>query len=303
MTGTIFDVRRFSTHDGGGIRTTMFMKGCPLSCVWCHNPEGISVKPRPLHFPTKCMGCSICCGLAKQGGMTWDEGGVRLHPDRTEDWPALVDACPSGALAWDSRTVTVGQAAEELLKDRAFFKYGGGITLSGGEPLLQPEFAAAVLKRMQEEGVHTAMETSLCAGSEALRMVLPYLDLIYADVKIWDRERHRRYVGASNEQILDNLELLLTSEKRDRAVIRTPLIPEFTAYRENIAGIARLLSGLYPDAAWELLNYNPLAEAKYHLVDREFCFKENPGRYTAEEMEAFARTARENGVRNVIVEG
>ena len=165
MTGTIFDVRRFSTHDGGGIRTTMFMKGCPLSCVWCHNPEGISVKPRPLHFPTKCMGCGICCRLAEQGGMTREADGVRIHPDRPEDWPALVDACPAGALAWDSRTVTVGQAVEELLKDRAFFKYGGGITLSGGEPLLQPEFAAAVLKRMQEEGVHTAMETSLYALS------------------------------------------------------------------------------------------------------------------------------------------
>ena len=122
MTGTIFDVRRFSTHDGGGIRTTMFMKGCPLSCVWCHNPEGISVKPRPLHFPTKCMGCGICCRLAEQGGMTWEADGVRIHPDRQEDWPTLVDACPAGALSWDSRTVTVGQAVEELLTDRAFFK-------------------------------------------------------------------------------------------------------------------------------------------------------------------------------------
>lgn len=302
MTGAIFDIRRFSTHDGGGIRTTMFFKGCPLSCVWCHNPEGISAKRRPLHFPGKCIGCGICCGLSVHGGMTREAEGIRLHPEREEDWTALIDACPAGALSWDSRIVTVDEAVEELLKDRAFFKYGGGVTLSGGEPLGQPEFATQVLKRLQAEGVHTAIETSLQAGPEALRMVLPYLDLIYADLKIFDDERHKKYVGASNRNILKNLELLLTSDKRSQTIIRTPLIPEYTADPANIAAISRFLSGIYEDVSYELLNYNPLAEAKYHLVDREFCFKENPGRYSAEQMEAFAGVARENGIKTIIIE-
>lgn len=300
--GSIFDIRRFSTHDGSGIRTTVFFKGCPLSCVWCHNPEGISVKPRPLYFPNKCIRCGICAGLSQNGGAVMKEDGVKLHPEKDEDWHLIIDACPSGALAWDSRQMAVPEAVEELMRDEPFFKHGGGVTLSGGEPLLQAEFALALLKELKSRGAHTAIETALHVKQEILEKALPFLDLIYADYKISDPEEHKRYTGVSNELIKNNIRFLLVSDKKEVVIIRTPMIPGLTSSPSNIAAISCYISGIYPQVSYELLNYNPLAESKYHLIDKDYYFKENPKRYSDEEMKAFAEIASLNGVKNIIKE-
>lgn len=302
-TGFVFDVRRFSTHDGDGIRTTVFFKGCPLSCVWCHNPEGISGRRRPLYFEKKCIHCGSCIKAVNHGGVRIGaQGKIFLKTDQPEDWDRIMQICPTGAIAWDSREAHVMELFREVLKDGPFFHHGGGVTLSGGEPLMQPEFAANLLALLKGQGIHTAMETALLVPESSLAMVLPHLDLIFADCKLFGEEEHIRATGVSNRRIRENIHYLLTSEKRDSVVIRTPMIPEYTAKEENIAAIAAFLSGIYPHVHYELLNYNPLASAKYHLVGRKYCFQENPARFAKEEMQHFAEIARRQGVKNISID-
>jgi pyruvate formate lyase activating enzyme len=300
--GTVFDIRRFSTHDGGGIRTTVFLKGCPLSCVWCHNPEGISTRVRPLYFPNKCIGCQICCRLSENGGIFMTEKGIRIDITKTEDWDRIIEECPSGAILWDSIRMTVEDVVKEVLKDAPFYKYGGGVTLSGGEPLLQPEFVISFLKEMKKRNIHTAIETALYVPTETLEAVLPWLDLIYADFKIIEPEVHKKYIGVTNERIKKHIRLLLEAENRDHVTIRTPMIPGLTTEEDNIAGISRFISEVYKEVSYEILNYNPLGEAKYHLVDKTYCFNDNPKPYSRQDMELFAKIARSNGVDHIILE-
>jgi pyruvate formate lyase activating enzyme len=302
MKGSVFDIKRFAMHDGEGIRTTVFLKGCPLSCVWCQNPEGISLKKRPLYFENKCIHCMTCVHVAKKGGVTTEDGKITLHIDAKEDWNKIVDACPAVAIAMDSKEYTVEEVLAEVNKEKAFYKYDGGVTLSGGEPLMQSQFAIELLRTFKNEGINTAIETALHVKSETVEEMLKYIDSIYADFKIYDDSMHKKYVGVSNEQIKKNLKLILTSEKKDSVIIRTPLIPELTATEENLTCIARFVSDIYPEVKYELLNYNPLAEAKYHLVDKEYYFKDNPKLYTKEQMKAFGDIVTNAGIKNLILE-
>ena len=301
-TGRIFDVRRFSTHDGGGIRTTVFFKGCPLCCAWCHNPEGISPQRRPVWFSGRCIGCGDCASSARDGGVRATGNGMTLDPRAREDWDALMDGCPTGALRWDSRDVTADELMVELRRDAAFFAHGGGVTLSGGDPLMQPDFAREILLRCRAEGIHTAVETELEAAWPVAEAVLECADLIFADLKLMDPAMHRRYTGADNARILENLRRLLGGELGARTVVRTPLIPGVTATRENLAAIAIFLAEVRPEARYELLNYNPLAAAKYPLVGRRYLFEENPPRYTNVQREDFRALVRRCGIRNLICE-
>lgn len=301
-TGRIFDVRRFSTHDGGGIRTTVFFKGCPLRCAWCHNPEGISLQRRPVWFSGRCIGCGDCASSARDGGVRATGNGMTLDPRAREDWDALMDGCPTGALRWDSRDVTADELMVELRRDAAFFAHGGGVTLSGGDPLMQPDFAREILLRCRAEGIHTAVETELEAAWPVAEAVLECADLIFADLKLMDPAMHRRYTGADNARILENLRRLLGGELGARTVVRTPLIPGVTATQENLAAIAIFLAEVRPEACYELLNYNPLAAAKYPLVGRRYLFEENPPRYTNVQMEDFRALVRRCGIRNLICE-
>ncbi len=302
MRGRVFDIRRFSTHDGDGIRTTVFLKGCPLRCVWCQNPEGISEKMRPMHLPNKCIHCGICLKTTKTGAVYLKNGEICLDRDRSDDWEQIMRKCPAEAIQMDSRIYEAKTVVSEVLKDEVFFREKGGVTLSGGEPLMQGEFAIEILRLLKEKKIHTAIETSMNVSSSIVKEALPYLDLIYADLKIADENAHKKYVGASNVFIKKNLKYILTSKYRERVIIRTPLIPQYTATEENLREIAVFLSEIYPEVKYELLNYNPLAEAKYHLVEREYCFKENPPIYTKEQMQRFGEIVKENGIKNLIME-
>ena len=302
MKGYVFDFKRFSTHDGAGIRTTIFLKGCTLNCVWCQNPEGISIRQRPLHFPKKCIHCMTCVHLAKKDGVILNNGEIKLDVSKEEDWKAIIDHCPSGALTMDSRQMTVEEVLEEACKDTPFFKYGGGVTLSGGEPLFQHEFAIQILKGLKQRGIATTIETASHIPTRIYQEAVKYTDYIFADLKIMDREKHKKYTGVGNDLIKQNIEWLLKSKKAENVTIRTPLIPGMTTDEENIAEIAKFITDIYPDVKYEILNYNPLAQAKYDMVDKEFCFEKNPPLYSDEQMRAFGEIAKDNGVKNLLLE-
>lgn len=303
MTGKVFDIRRFSTHDGDGIRTTIFLKGCPLKCVWCQNPEGISIRKRPIYFENRCIHCKGCIARCKDQGITIEDEQIKLHINRDEDWNDLIEWCPTGALCMDSQEMSVDMVMEEIRKDKAFYRHGnGGVTISGGEPLLQWKFTKELLLSCKKEGIHTTIETSLYADQKILKEILPYVDHIFADFKLAKEEDHIKYTGVSNQKIKDNIRYLLESVERDKVTIRTPMIPGMTATEDNIKKIAKTLNGIYQYVPYEILNYNPLAQAKYHLVDRKYCFEENPKLYTKEQMNEFKAWAVEGGLENIIIE-
>ena len=191
---------------------------------------------------------------------------------------------------------------EKIREDAVFFKSGGGVTFSGGEPFLQGHFLEDILKRCKAEGFHTAIESSFFADPVLVKACAPYLDRIFADIKILDPAGHRQATGRDNTQILENIAWLLdTPEHRDKVIIRTPLIPGFTATMENVGDIARWISGHYPGVKYELLNYNPLASAKYEMTGQDYSLPPHP-MFTGDEMNAFRQTARDNGVMNLIEE-
>ncbi len=300
LKGTIFDIRRFSTHDGDGIRTTVFLKGCPLKCVWCQNPKGIERETSLVHFSNRCIGCGLCASISVDGDITIKDQLPVLHNSQAKQWQEYVTICPTNALVMDSKQYTVAEVIEIVLRDQPFFQYGGGVTLSGGEPLLQKEFTLALLKALKQKAVHTAVETSLCVDQAYLLQILPYIDTLFADFKVFDDGAHKRATGIDNGLIKDNIAMVLTSAYCDRVIIRTPLIPQYTATKENIAAICQYIAKLYPQVTYELLNYNPLAQAKYKQVGIEYCFKENPKLFTKEEMQEFQWIAQDAGIINLL---
>lgn len=300
--GMVFDIKRFATHDGNGIRTTVFLKGCPLRCAWCQNPEGLNPKPQVLYLENNCIHCGSCVAQATSVGVRMENGRICLNRKAEENWNAIVDACPTCALRFDAREYTLEEVVEEIKKDAVFFQYGGGLTVSGGEPFLQVDFLLALLQAAKQEGIHTAIETTLFTSLENVKRILPYLDQIYCDCKCYDTDLHKMYTGVSNGQILANIEYVLKSPYRDRVIVRTPLIPEMTATKDNLQKIGKFLSSCYSNVAYELLNYNPLAKAKYAYLDMEYCFEENPKLYTKEQMENFYQIVRDSGIKNLIIE-
>lgn len=299
--GCIFDIQRFSTHDGSGIRTTVFLKGCPLSCAWCQNPEGIRAAREPVLMDTPCIGCGSCTENAKSGGVYLDtQKRLQIDPGAEEDWQQLMELCPSGALRWCGQKMTVPQVLEEVRKDLPFYRHGGGgVTLSGGDPIQQADFASEFLRRCREEGIHTALETEAAMPWQEIEKVLPFTDLLYADLKLADPVEALRYTGRSSARILTNVRRLLAGPWAEKITIRTPLIPGITARRKNILALARFLASCKPDVPWELLNYNALAPAKYPLVHRTYPLADDLQPFSAEEMDEFVRSAAAAGAAGV----
>lgn len=302
LSGLIFDVKRFAVHDGKGIRSTVFFKGCPLHCVWCQNPEGINSKCQILYLENKCIKCQSCKALSEHDGIVFKDEKLYINRDADEDWNKILDNCPTRALQYDSKVYKLDELMHEVLKDKVFFAREGGVTLSGGEPLLQFDFALALLKICKQEGLHTAIESSLFIDRERLSKILPYVDQIFADFKLFNPNLHKQYTNQDNQQIKANLQFILNSNYKDKLIVRTPLIPQITATKENITAISRFLSNCYADVHYELLNYNPLAKAKYNYLDLEYYVKENPAVYSSEQMAYFQRIAIQNGIKNLIKE-
>ena len=302
MKGKIFDIKRFAVHDGKGIRTTVFLKGCSMKCVWCQNPEGTSMENTPIYFKSRCIKCRICEKFINGNGAVFENNNLEGEKISAENMKQIIENCPVEAVQKSLKEMTIEEVVNEILKDKIFFKNGGGATFSGGEPLLQKDFLIEILKKLKEENINTAVETALNVKTEILREILPYIDFVYADLKIFDEEKHKKYTGVSNELIKKNIKFLLESTKKENVVIRTPMIPEFTAYEKNIKEISRYISEIYPDVKYEILNYNPLAESKYEMTGKKYCFEKNPSLYTEKEMKKFRNIAEKNGIKKIIIE-
>jgi len=301
LTGRVFDIKRFALHDGPGIRTTVFLKGCPLACIWCQNPEGIPMKPLVMYHPEQCIRCERCVGACPNGAISTHPGERRfIHIDRSrcECHGSCIEACPTGALRWDSSEYTPEQILSEVRRDEVFYRNsGGGVTLSGGEPLAQPRFAREVLRLCREAGLHTAIETTLQTNRDVLRDVLPHVDLFLSDIKLLDPQEHRRYTGVDNRVILENM-TFLAQEGAD-ILIRVPLIPDTTTSPENIAGIARFVHDLPGEHSLELLNFNPLATGKYQMLEKPYPYAQYTTQLPQEQVDELKQIVRAAGVTAV----
>ena len=272
MTGVLTAIQRFSLHDGPGIRSTVFFKGCNLRCAWCHNPETLSRSPQVLFYRTKCVGCGACAAVCPRH-TPGEDGKMCFSREGCTDCGKCAGVCFSGALELCGRETSVQSVLEEVLQDRDYYeRSGGGVTLSGGEVLLQPEFALELLSALRGAGCATAVETNLNADWEVLASLLPQLDLVLCDVKLRDSDAHRRWTGAGNERILENLRRL--SAAGVPFVVRTPVIPGVNDSEEEIGAIADLVGALPGLLYYELLNFNPLGGSKYDALDMKDPFRE-----------------------------
>lgn len=245
MTGRIFDIKEFALHDGPGIRTTVFFKGCPLKCRWCHNPEGLSPESQLMFKSARCMGCGNCRKECQ-------------HPD-CKPFGRCIHACPENCLEISGRTVTSEELASELEKSAASFGGTfGGFTFSGGEPLAQPKFLLELLDKLKD--YHLLIETSGHATPDIFRAVIDKLDSVIMDIKLADSMEHKKYTGVGNELILENYKILKACGTPH--IIRTPLIPNITDGEENLNKIKDLIG----DSKWEKLPYNSMAAAKYEML-------------------------------------
>lgn len=272
MTGRIFNIQRFSVHDGPGIRDIVFFKGCPLRCLWCSNPESQGTGLE-LGFRTeRCIGaegCGYCIEACPGGVLKAGESGLPEAGEGCTRCGRCAAACPAQARRLFGEDVTVEEVAARLQNQAGAWRASGGVTLSGGEPLMQADFAAALLGRLKETGIHTALETCGYAPWEAVEQVAALCDVVYFDVKLADRDRHLRYTGVDNRIILDNLARLRGGFPQLHLVARTPVVPGVND-GEELEAIARLLGGIGGMDGYELLPYHSYGEGKYRQLGRQY---------------------------------
>jgi len=285
LTGVIFDIKRFAVHDGPGIRTTVFFKGCPLRCMWCHNPESLSIRRQIVFFENKCIGCGECFKRCKNGAVVATPEGRKYYRDKCTLCGTCVEYCYAEATVMQGRIATVDEVVEEVKKDMPFYENSnGGVTLSGGEPTMQPEFCIAVLAECKKANMHTALDTSGFVKTEILTEILKYVDLVLYDIKHTDPEKHKKYTGVSNELILYNLQHINNMEIPIE--IRIPTIPNINDSEENFSEVAKLVNNLNSIERVRLLPYHRLGEGKYERLGMEYKLKglESPNKARMEEL-------------------
>ena len=265
ISGLIFSLKRYSIHDGPGIRTTVFLKGCPLSCWWCHNPEGIPTGKALFLWEERCLGCGDCQKACPSKAVYREGNLFKTEPSRCTLAADCVAVCPAEAREIIGEEIGVEPLLERIGRDTVFFdQSGGGVTFSGGEPLAQPVFLEAVLKGCHEAGLHTAVDTSGYAESGVFRTIIPYTDLFLFDLKFMDSDRHKTYTGVSNEPIRDNL--LFLAESGADVIIRIPVVPGMNDDRNNMTAIADFLQSLKTLQRIDLLPYHKMSLEKYRRM-------------------------------------
>ncbi len=253
--GLIFDIKKYAIHDGPGIRTTVFFKGCPLRCKWCHNPESWQDKPEHSFKAEKCLGCGACVKVCAGKAISVVNGKAVTKQENCSLCGRCVNACLSGAREIVGRQVNVDEVIKEIEKDTVFYdESGGGVTFSGGEPLMQPEFLIALLRRCKEHGIHTAVDTSCYAKKEILKRISKDTDLFLCDIKHTNSQKHRQFTGVDNETIIENIKFLSSIGKK--IFIRIAVIPGFNDDDANIKATGRLAASLDNVSGIDVLPYN-----------------------------------------------
>ena len=273
--GLVFNIQKFSLHDGPGIRTVVFLKGCPLACIWCSNPEGQSRAPELIHSCERCIGtdeCERCVAVCIDQVIRKDgQGGVTVDRSRCDGCGDCAYVCPSQALQVSGEWVNVEHVLRIVEEDDAFYaRSGGGLTLSGGEPLSQGAFALALLRAARSRGIDTAIETSGLCNWNTMREAAPLADRIFFDLKSLDAEKHERATGVSNSKILENFRKLREQFPEVEVVVRTPVIPGVNDSVEDIQAIAAFIEAAGGASAYEVLPYHGFGEPKYEKLGKHY---------------------------------
>ena len=269
LSAMIFDIERNSYVDGPGIRTTVFLKGCPLSCVWCHNPESQSFEKQIMFYKSKCIGCGKCREVCPNNLKSCDFcGKCELY-------------CPADARKICGKEYTIDEVLKEIVKDKPFYENsGGGVTLSGGEPLAQYDFSLKLLKKAKENGIHTAIETCGYAEKSKILEIAKYVDLFLFDCKETDPDLHKEYTGVDNKIILENLKAL--SDAGSKIILRCPIIPGFNDRAEHFKGISETAENFIGIEHIEIEPFHPLGESKYSALNREYADIQPPDAETVD---------------------
>ena len=266
--GLVFDIKRYAIHDGPGIRTTVFFKGCPLSCLWCDNPESQRFTKEFIFWPERCLNCDACVQVCKEKAIIKNEAGREVEETKCNYCGDCIQQCYSEALQVIGREMSVEELVTEVEKDVDFFREsGGGVTFAGGEPFSQPDFLIDVLKGCKGRNLHTAMETCGLVSWGILERVSPYVDLFLFDIKHMNEDKHKALTGVSNRLILSNLERIAAM---NQVVVRMPLIPDINDDEENIKAVGAFLSRLGKIEEVHLLPYHRLGVSKYEKLKKEY---------------------------------
>jgi len=273
--GIIFKIKRFSVHDGPGIRTSIFMKGCPLNCIWCHSPEEIDSEISIWYDKSLCIRCSECVKSCPNDALKLiadPDPFINIDRNKCSLAGECVKVCPTGAIQFTGSKVSVAEIMDEVEKDMLYYQIsGGGITLTGGEPLYQPEFSLSVLELCHKKNIHTAIETCLFCDREIIEKIKNYVDLFIVDMKIYNLDQHIRFTGKSNDIIKDNIQFLTRSGKE--ILIRVPMVDKITDNEENKTEIKNFINRIDSSIPIEYISYNPLAGNNYKRLNIPFLLK------------------------------
>lgn len=269
MEGTIFNIQRYSIHDGPGIRTTVFFKGCNLRCFWCHNPESIKREPEVQVHKFKCINCLKCVEVCQAGARKIENDELVYTRDMCRYCGKCIDVCYAGAIEWVGKKMKVEEVIREIERDIPFYKRsGGGVTFSGGEPLIQKDFLRALLEECKNRGIHTAVDTAGSTTWKNFEEIINLVDLFLYDIKSLDEEKHKQVTGKSNKNILDNLKKL--SDLNKRIFIRIPVVPGVNDSKDEMGKIADLLIKRRSVERIELLSFHQLGSGKYKNMDKKY---------------------------------